>query len=120
MELTCPAAQAFSTWLGTLTQTDADQLAQQVSLDSHQSLLTQAGVDFDQCDKVQLLAVIRDRVAALTDEDLATIAGGEKLVAKVVAAATVPVAAGVAAGVVVGGVVGGAASTGYYGATHQL
>ena len=120
MELTCPGAQAFSTWLGSLSQESADQLAQQVTLDSHQSLLTQAGVDFDQCDKIQLLAVIRDRVAALTDEDLATIAGGEKFVGKVVAAVTVPVVAGVAAGVVAGGVVGAGATLGYYGGTNQL
>lgn len=106
MELTCPGAQAFSEWLGSLSQEDADQLAQRVSLDSQQSLLTQAGVDFDQCDKIQLLAVIRDRVASLTDEDLATIAGGEKVVAKVLTAASVPVLAGIGAGAVAAGIAG--------------
>jgi hypothetical protein len=120
MELTCPNAQAFSNWLASLTPEEALRLTSESSIENHRELLAEAGVDLDQCNKVQLLAVIRQRWAALSDDDLAMIVGGEKLVGKIVAAATIPVVAGVVAGGVVGVAAGAAGGLGYAGGTGQL
>ncbi len=120
MNLTCTQTLAFRDWLDQLSAEQALELVAKISTTEDPSLPNEITEQLEQCDKLQLLTLIRDRVAAISDDDLVLIAGGEKVVGKIVAAATIPVAAGVAVGVAGGVAAGTAASLGYLGGTNQL
>jgi hypothetical protein len=72
-------------------------------INSHDDMLAalqRQGVDIENCDRAQLLGVIRDFFTNLSDEDLAVASGGE--VAKAVAVAAAAAGAVAAVGVGVG------------------
>ena len=71
---------------------------------THEPLLKADGIDLASCDYVALLALVRRRFAALSDEDLAALSGGEiKVTAAIVGAGLATTAAvAVGVGVVVG------------------
>ena len=100
-QLTCPSAVR----LLELVRNSAEFSPEQ-PINSHDDMLAalqRQGVDIVNCDRAQLLGVIRDYFANLSDEDLSAASGGEVFktlgVVAAVAGATTAVAVGVGAGV---------------------
>ena len=69
------------------------------SYDDIRTALRNQGVDIENCDRVQVLGVVRDFFANLTDDDLAAASGGEVVKSVAIAAAAVGTVAVVGGGI---------------------
>jgi hypothetical protein len=118
--MTCPGALELKRILHDSDPAELDELLVAESPDQLAQRLKSKGIDLSLCDRVQVLQVIRDAIAGLTDEDLAMAAGGEiakttKAVLTATAVAGSVVAVGVAGGIA-GGTVAAAMN---YNASHS-
>jgi hypothetical protein len=105
----CPSAARLLEILG-----DSSSFTNGLDFSSYQDILSALkanGIDLENCDRDQLLLVVRDFFANLSDLELASASGGEVLKAIGVAAAAGAATAAVAVGV-------GAGVGGYYGAKY--
>lgn len=106
---TCPSAARLLELLHNSSEFSPGQPVN--SYDEMINSLQHQGVDIDNCDRAQLLGVIRDFFANLSDDDLVAASGGEVLKAVAVAATAGAAVTAVAVGV-------GAGVGGYYGTKY--
>ena len=73
-QTTCPSAAALQEILRNTSEFSPDQLTN--NFDDMIASFRSQGVDIENCDGVQLLGVVRDFFANLSDEDLSAASGG--------------------------------------------
>jgi len=94
---TCPSAARLLELVRNSAEFSPDQPIN--SPEAMLAALQRQGVDIENCDRAQVLGVVRDFFANLSDEDLAAASGGEVFKAAAVAAAAVGAVASVGVGV---------------------
>jgi hypothetical protein len=96
-EPTCPSASKLQEILRNTSEFSPDQLTN--NFDDMIASFRSQGVDIENCDRAQVLGVVRDFFANLSDDDLAAASGGEVVKSVAIAAAAVGAVAVVGGGI---------------------
>jgi len=108
-QATCPSAKELENLLKEGDPGLLDGLLSAPTPSDLNRQLKQQGIDLEACDRYQVLRVVRDTITALSEDDLAQVAGGEiAKTTKAVLTATAVAGSVVAVGVA-GGIAGGTA-----------
>ena len=74
---TCPNAARLAAFLSDADEALLDRMLLSQTHEELACVLRDLGIDLSNCDRFQILQVIRDMVLSLDDADLAKVAGGE-------------------------------------------
>lgn len=111
MKLECPSAQKLAELLA--NDTFITSICDVKNDAEIANLLKQQGVNFDGCNKVEVLAVLRDCIGNISDEELTAAAGGEF----VKIGTAIAIAAGASTAIALGA---GAGAGAYYATKNKL
>jgi len=94
---TCPSAARLLELVNNSAEFSSNQPIN--SYDDMRTALQNQGVDIENCDRAQVLGVVRDFFAKLSDDDLAAASGGEVVKGVAIAAAAVVTVSAVGGGI---------------------